>query len=155
MWWICVCVCACAVSYGIRLAIALTKLVIERGYKPFVVIRPENDASRNLYTKLGFTKAYETCRVKLMPYVHATTSPQSESTTANGSCALLYEPSAPEADEDQTEEKTPSAEEPENIENAFDLKCSLRQKSEDEVEVEQEPATPTTIMGVDGEDDGN
>lgn len=54
-------------SYGIRLATTLTKLVIERGYQPFVVIRPQNDASRNLYTKLGFEKAYETCRVKLNP----------------------------------------------------------------------------------------
>lgn len=54
-------------GYGIRLARTLTKLVIERGYTPFVVIRPENDASRNLYTKLGFVKAFETCRVKMTP----------------------------------------------------------------------------------------
>lgn len=31
------------------------------------MIRPENDASRNLYTKLGFEKAFETCRVTLVP----------------------------------------------------------------------------------------
>lgn len=53
--------------YGIHLAQALTKTVIERGYTPFVVIRPENDASRNLYTKLGFVKAFGTCRVTLNP----------------------------------------------------------------------------------------
>lgn len=53
--------------YGIHLAQALTKTVIERGYTPFVVIRPENDASRNLYTKLGFVKAFETVRVTLNP----------------------------------------------------------------------------------------
>lgn len=41
--------------------------MIERGYRPFVVIRPENDASRNLYKKLGFAKAFETCRVTLNP----------------------------------------------------------------------------------------
>lgn len=54
-------------SYGIHLAQALTKTVLERGYTPFVVIRPENDASRNLYTKLGFVKAFETVRVTLNP----------------------------------------------------------------------------------------
>lgn len=54
-------------SYGIRLAKALTELVFERGYTPFVVIRPHNDASRNLYTKLGYVKAYETCRVRMTP----------------------------------------------------------------------------------------
>lgn len=53
--------------FGIHLAQALTKKVIDRGYTPFVVIRPENDASRNLYKKLGFEKAFETCRVTLVP----------------------------------------------------------------------------------------
>lgn len=53
--------------YGIHLAQALTEKVIERGYSPFVVIRPENDASRNLYTKLGYRKAFETVRVTLQP----------------------------------------------------------------------------------------
>lgn len=125
-------------------------MVIERGYKPFVVIRPENDASRNLYTKLGFTKAYETCRVKLMPYVHATTSPPE--TTTNGSCTL-YEPSAPEADDSQTdspvEGQTLAADKvPENIEDSFALKCSLSQRSEDN-EVEETPASPTTATDQD------
>lgn len=32
------------------------------------MIRPENDASRNLYTKLGYQKAFETVRVTLKPY---------------------------------------------------------------------------------------
>lgn len=32
------------------------------------MIRPENDASRNLYTKLGYQKAFETVRVTLQPY---------------------------------------------------------------------------------------
>lgn len=32
-----------------------------------MVIRPENDASRNLYKKLGYSKAFETCRVTLNP----------------------------------------------------------------------------------------
>lgn len=49
------------------MAQALTKKVIERGYTPFVVIRPENDASRNLYTKLGFKRAFATVRVTLVP----------------------------------------------------------------------------------------
>lgn len=50
------------------MAQALTQKVIERGYTPFVVIRPENDASRNLYTKLGYKKAFETVRVTLRPH---------------------------------------------------------------------------------------
>lgn len=58
--------------YGIHLAQALTNKVIERGYTPFVVIRPENDASRSLYTKLGYKKAYETVRVTLLPKIAAT-----------------------------------------------------------------------------------
>lgn len=56
-----------AYRYGIHLAQALTEKVIERGYTPFVVIRPENEASRSLYTKLGYKKAYETVRVTLQP----------------------------------------------------------------------------------------
>lgn len=59
---------SCKIRYGIQLAQALTQKVIERGYTPFVVIRPENDASRNLYTKLGYKKAYETVRVTLRPH---------------------------------------------------------------------------------------
>lgn len=53
--------------YGIHLAQALTLRVKERGYTPFVVIRPENDASRNLYCKLGFVRAFATVRVTLNP----------------------------------------------------------------------------------------
>lgn len=53
--------------YGIHLAQALTLRVKERGYTPFVVIRPENAASRNLYTKLGFVRAFATVRVTLNP----------------------------------------------------------------------------------------
>lgn len=55
--------------YGIQLAQSLTKLVIRRGYIPFVVIRPENDASRGLYTKLGFRKAFESVRGTFVPLV--------------------------------------------------------------------------------------
>lgn len=42
--------------------------VKERGYIPFVVIRPENDASKGLYTKLGFKKYFETVRAILRPH---------------------------------------------------------------------------------------
>ncbi|XP_053687827.1 uncharacterized protein LOC128737248 [Sabethes cyaneus] len=55
-------------GYGIQLAQALTRLVIQRGYVPFVVIRPENNASRSLYTKLGFRKAFESVRGVFKPY---------------------------------------------------------------------------------------
>lgn len=39
----------------------------ERGYQPFVVIRPENEASQSLYKKLGFRKLYQTVRMTFMP----------------------------------------------------------------------------------------
>lgn len=54
-------------GYGIYLAKYLTKVVTDRGYLPFVVIRPENDASKGLYTKLGFKKHFETVRAILLP----------------------------------------------------------------------------------------
>lgn len=56
-------------GYGIQVAQSLTKLVIQRGYIPFVVIRPENDASRGLYMKLGFRKAFESVRGTFLPFV--------------------------------------------------------------------------------------
>lgn len=55
-------------GYGIHLAQYLTKVVISRGYIPFVVIRPENDASLSLYSKLGFKKHYQAVRVILRPH---------------------------------------------------------------------------------------
>ncbi|XP_073955651.1 uncharacterized protein [Choristoneura fumiferana] len=54
-------------GFGIYLARRLTKEVASRGYKPFVVIRPENDASRSLYCKLGFEKRFRTVRAVLRP----------------------------------------------------------------------------------------
>lgn len=45
----------------------MTKRVAERGYQPFVVIRPENEASQSLYKKLGFRKLYQTVRMTFMP----------------------------------------------------------------------------------------
>lgn len=74
--------------YGIHLAQALTNKVIDRGYTPFVVIRPENDASRSLYTKLGYKKAYETVRVTLQPkVVVATDIDNNDVEKHNGHCA--------------------------------------------------------------------
>lgn len=46
----------------------LTKTVADRGYTPFVVIRPENEASQSLYKKLGFRKLYQTVRATFTPY---------------------------------------------------------------------------------------
>lgn len=54
-------------GYGTHLAQSLTKLVIGRGYIPFVIIRPENEASLSLYDKLGFRRAYRTVRAVLHP----------------------------------------------------------------------------------------
>lgn len=65
------------------MAQALTNKVIDRGYTPFVVIRPENDASRSLYTKLGFKKAFETVRVTLNPKNACDTTVEK----LNGHCA--------------------------------------------------------------------
>ncbi|KAL2722284.1 glutamic acid-rich protein-like isoform X2 [Vespula squamosa] len=54
-------------GYGTKLARYLTKRVAERGYNPFVVIRPENEASQSLYKKLGFRKLFQTVRMIFTP----------------------------------------------------------------------------------------
>lgn len=54
-------------GYGLRLARYLTKTVADRGYSPFVVIRPENEASQSLYKKLGFNKFYQMVRMTFIP----------------------------------------------------------------------------------------
>ncbi|XP_076681418.1 glycine N-acyltransferase-like protein 3 isoform X2 [Andrena cerasifolii] len=54
-------------GYGTKLARYLTRRVAERGYQPFVVIRPENEASQSLYKKLGFRKLYQTVRMTFIP----------------------------------------------------------------------------------------
>ncbi|CRL04241.1 CLUMA_CG017343, isoform A [Clunio marinus] len=58
-------------GYGIFLAQNLSRLVIKRGYKPFVVIRHENEASKSLYKKLGFEKEFETARIVFTPFDYA------------------------------------------------------------------------------------
>ncbi|XP_024941494.1 uncharacterized protein LOC107268276 isoform X2 [Cephus cinctus] len=55
-------------GYGTRLARYLTKRVADKGYNPFVVIRPENEASQSLYRKLGFKKLYQTVRATFTPF---------------------------------------------------------------------------------------
>lgn len=45
----------------------MTKRVVEKGYQPFVVIRPENEASQSLYKKLGFWRLYQIVRMTFMP----------------------------------------------------------------------------------------
>lgn len=54
--------------YGIYLAQNLAKTVRNRGYFPFVMIRPENEASKSLYKKLGFAKEYEAARIVFQPF---------------------------------------------------------------------------------------
>lgn len=54
-------------GYGTKLARYLTKRVAERGYNPFVVIRPENEASQSLYKKLGFRQLFQTVRMIFTP----------------------------------------------------------------------------------------
>ncbi|KMQ93230.1 glycine n-acyltransferase-like protein [Lasius niger] len=56
-------------GYGTKLARYLTKRVAERGYYPFVVIRPENEASQSLYKKLGFRRLYQLVRMIFMPFM--------------------------------------------------------------------------------------
>lgn len=46
----------------------LARLVIKRGYKPFVLIRHENEASKSLYTKLGFVREFEMARIVWTPF---------------------------------------------------------------------------------------
>lgn len=55
-------------GYGIYLAKHLTNVELKRGYIPFVIIRPENDPSKSLYSKLGFKKNFETVRAILRPH---------------------------------------------------------------------------------------
>ncbi|XP_014480479.1 PREDICTED: uncharacterized protein LOC106747459 isoform X1 [Dinoponera quadriceps] len=54
-------------GYGTKLARYLTKRVAEKGYYPFVVIRPENEASQSLYKKLGFRRLYQIVRMIFTP----------------------------------------------------------------------------------------
>ncbi|XP_049853594.1 uncharacterized protein LOC126334915 [Schistocerca gregaria] len=58
-------------GYGLILARRLSAAVANRGYQPFVVIRPENDASLGLYAKLGFRRSYSTVRVIFRPHAAA------------------------------------------------------------------------------------
>ena len=46
----------------------LARLVMKRGYEPFVVIRHENNASKSLYRKLGFEKKFEMARIVFTPF---------------------------------------------------------------------------------------
>lgn len=48
----------------------LAKRVEDRGYFPFVIIRPENEASKSLYKKLGFEKAFKAARIILVPFTN-------------------------------------------------------------------------------------
>lgn len=57
-------------SYGIYLAQNLARLVIKRGFKPFVVIRHENEASKSLYKKLDFKKEFDMARIVFTPFEH-------------------------------------------------------------------------------------
>lgn len=68
-------------GYGLYLAKYLTKEVTERGYKPFVFIRPENDASQSLYTKLGFKRSYQMVRAIFHPHNY---KQNGSATTENG-----------------------------------------------------------------------
>ena len=54
-------------GYGTRLARFLAGEVARRGYRPFVVIRPENEASQSLYAKLGFRRLFRTVRMSFQP----------------------------------------------------------------------------------------
>lgn len=56
-----------SLRYGLWLAGTLTNFVIKRGYLPFVVIRPENSASKGLYTKLGFERKFDVVRAIFKP----------------------------------------------------------------------------------------
>lgn len=61
----------------------LAKLVLERGYQPFVVIRPENEASKSLYKKLGFEKEFEMARIVFTPFDSAHSAVEDEEIADN------------------------------------------------------------------------
>lgn len=69
-------------GYGLHLARRLTQTVRQRGYLPYVVIRPENDASKSLYTKLGFKKHFQTVRVIFRPFGYNETLDIPQGTTS-------------------------------------------------------------------------
>lgn len=62
----------------------LAKLVLERGYQPFVVIRPENEASKSLYKKLGFEKEFEMARIVFTPFDSEHNAVEDEEKAENG-----------------------------------------------------------------------
>lgn len=62
----------------------LAKLVLQRGYQPFVVIRPENEASKSLYKKLGFEKEFEMARIVFTPFDSTHSAVENEEKTENG-----------------------------------------------------------------------
>lgn len=84
-------------GYGLHLARALTHLVLKRGYRPFVVIRPENDASKSLYIKLGFRRAFSTVRAIMTPYKEGEQEP-----LGNGKEGVAHE-NGRDHEEDQKE----------------------------------------------------
>lgn len=90
-------------GYGIHLARALTVLVLKRGYRPFVVIRPENDASKSLYIKLGFRKAFSTIRAILKP--HSKPVNGDEARENGGDHVPVYQQKDEEEEEDDGVEK--------------------------------------------------
>lgn len=57
---------------------------MKRGYKPFVVIRHENEASKSLYKKLGFEKAFEMARIVFTPSDQVKTDESSGGHSPNG-----------------------------------------------------------------------
>ncbi|XP_065220861.1 uncharacterized protein LOC135845914 [Planococcus citri] len=54
-------------GFGSFIAKYLSKLVAGRGYAPYVLVRSNNEVSRNLYERLGFTKLYTNVRGLLKP----------------------------------------------------------------------------------------
>ena len=54
-------------GYGTYLARHLTKAIQNRGYIPFVMIRPDNIASKSLHEKLAYRKFYEMARILFRP----------------------------------------------------------------------------------------
>lgn len=62
----------------------LARLVIKRGYKPFVVIRHQNEASKSLYKKLGFVKEFEMARIVWTPFEYKDEVETDEDVKENG-----------------------------------------------------------------------
>ncbi|XP_029670323.1 uncharacterized protein LOC115239758 [Formica exsecta] len=131
-------------GYGTKLVRYLTKRVAERGYYPFVVIRPENEASQSLYKKLGFRRLYQLVRMIFMPFMWQESENDSNilrDNLENAVRQLTIEQRVITALRDQEESEGTLRDLAETTEDK-----SIVVKSEEEEEAEEEDATEKELL---------